>query len=465
MPRNTIQLSVRAVRPRAPVSLEARLRWGLTVSLAVLLGGGFWLAYAAWWRSAETFVRDRLEHDAEALLGALAWRPQGALRIGTRHLTPIYHQPYSGHYFVVATPDGQRLRSRSLWDQDLTERVLQPGTAATWHATGPAGQHLLVYGSGYVLDGRPLTLLLAEDVTPLQHAWAAQRPWFLFAALAGLALTLAIQRAIVHRAFARLTLLEDDLAALEAGRTPALPETVPAEILPLVRRFNRLLAQFAQRLERSRQVAGNLGHALKGPLSVLLQHLRDPALPVPPPEREALLATVERLRQLAEHQLKRARLAGAVPSGAGARFMPATEIPLLIRLLERIHAGKNLTFQVELAPTRDGLAGDREDWLELLGNLLDNASKWARARVLCRLAATAREWMLTVEDDGPGCPEEHLARIIQRGTRLDEGVAGHGLGLAIVGDIVTSYGGHWHLERSIALGGLRVVVRLPRGDR
>jgi signal transduction histidine kinase len=441
-------------------SLEHRLQLGLAASLVVLIAAAWWIGHAALHRAADAFVISRLEHDAEALLGAMSRRDDGRLHVGQQRLTPVYQQPYSGHYFVIETADGHRLRSRSLWDQDLAGRALAPGTFATWHAEGPEGQRLLVRGAGYALEGLEVRIAVAEDITPMAADVVHIERLLAALAIGGLLAMLLLQRLIVHRAFATLGPVYRDIAQLEAGRTVALTEDVPSEILPLVRKLNRLLLLMTQRLERSRTAAGNLAHAIKGPLSLLRQQLLDPALCLSPDARSALTEQVEQVHRMATRQLKRARLAGA--GGAGVRFDPAEELPTLARLLERIHAPKALDIAYEIR-TSGALELDREDMLELLGNLLDNACKWASARVRCRIDRDLGLVRLRVEDDGPGCSPDEIAAITDRGVRLDEEVTGHGLGLAIVKEIVDSYGGEIAFERSSALGGLAAEVRLPTG--
>jgi signal transduction histidine kinase len=439
-------------------SLETRLQLGLAASLVVLIGAFWGFGHAALHRTADAFVLSRLAHDAEGLVGALSRNADGQLQLGQQRLTPVYHQPYSGHYFVIETHDGQRIRSRSLWDQDLAGRPLGPGLTEHWRTVGPEQQRLLVFGSGYRLDNADFSLAVAEDVTPLDHALVHYERLFAALALGGLILMLLVQRLVVRRAFATLIPVYRDIRRLESGQTVALTEQVPSEILPLVRKLNRLLLLFAQRLERSRTAAGNLSHAIKGPLGLLRQQLHDPALSVDAQTREALIEQVERLRRLAERQLKRARLAGA--GGAGLRFDPDEELPTLTRLLGRIHAPKVLDIQLDIR-TSGPLDADREDMLELLGNLLDNACKWADTRVRCSLWQDAQELVFKVEDDGPGCSQSEIAAITDRGVRLDEEVSGHGLGLAIAKEIVESYRGRIAFGRSSALGGLCAEVRLP----
>ena len=443
-------------------SLEGRLHLGLALSLALLIGGAWWLGHAALHHTANAFVLSRLEHDAEGLLGALRFDAPGIPHLESPHLTPVYEQPYSGHYFVIVPATGEPLRSRSLWDTDLESPALRPGETRHWTLRGPNEQHLLAWAEGYRFGNRDLVVVIAEDIRPLSAELRHFERLFAIMAVVGLLLSLLIQRRIVRRAFAGLRPIYRDIEQLERGRLITLSENVPREMQPLVRKLNRLLVLLGQRLERSRTAAGNLSHALKGPLVLLRQYLSDPTLHLTPETRAGLLDQVEHLRRIAERQLKRARLAGA--GGVAEFFEPAAELPVLKRLLERIHAGRALQIDLECAIDAP-LALDREDMLELLGNLLDNACKWARERVRARLHVEAGTLVLLVEDDGPGCSEDAIADITERGVRLDEEVGGHGLGLAIVKEIVAGYQGVLGFDREGELGGLRVDVRLPLQDR
>lgn len=198
----------------------------------------------------------------------------------------------------------------------------------------------LVLAGGLRHEEMALTLTVAEDIAPLLQQVQQYDLVFALFAFAALLLMVLLQHWLVRRSLAQLDPLYRDIARLEAGQISRLTETVPDEILPLVREFNRLLALFAQRLTRSRTAAGNLGHALKGTLTLLRQQLQDPGLDLPAPARAGLLAQTERLAVVMERQLQRARLAGG--RGAALRFDPAAELPTLIRLLERIHAERGL---------------------------------------------------------------------------------------------------------------------------
>jgi len=202
---------------------------------------------------------------------------------------------------------------------------------------------------------------------------------------------------------------------------------------------------------------GNLAHALKTPLTLLTRLADDPMLERSTALRERLLQHVGSLNRLVERELKRARLAGGAAPGQYVDLQQ--EIGSLVVALKRIYRDKPLDIRCEI---RDGarFPGDREDLLELLGNLMDNACKWAKERVLVTLEQ-GEKLTLRVEDDGPGCPGDLLDELLRRGVRVDEARAGHGLGLAIARDVVTSYGGEIMLGRSAALGGFEAVIRLP----
>jgi signal transduction histidine kinase len=211
------------------------------------------------------------------------------------------------------------------------------------------------------------------------------------------------------------------------------------------------------RLERSRSALGNLAHALKTPLTVLVQLEDSETVRQQPQLRQQLTEQTGTIRQIIDRQLKRARLAGV--STPGLMFEPGREFEGLVTILKQIYGERGLEIELDIPPDKS-FAGDREDMLELFGNLLDNACKWASSRVLVTVS-DAPGLEVSVEDDGPGCPPELREQLSQRGRRLDESTAGHGLGLAIVRDIVEYYQGTMEFGQSDKLGGFRVDVALP----
>jgi signal transduction histidine kinase len=439
-------------------SLERRLQLGLALSLVLLMGVLWAVGNNSIRGLTEDFVTSRLEHDAESLLMALVLE-SGELSIRWQHITQIYNQPLSGHYYVIHLEDGELITSRSLWDQTLQTPILELGEVRRSHALGPAGQPLLVWSKGFEKQGRNITVAVAEDLSAIQQERDRFMRYFALLALSGLILLILVQTLVIRRSFIRLETVREDIHRLEQGKTDKLSEDVPNEILPLVQELNLLLGLLAQRLERSRNALGNLAHALKGPLNLLIQYFdRTAETDNEPLARHQARNQVERVRQLMERELKRARLAGR--GIQSQHFDPHQELPDLLEVLRQVHQDRRLDIQCQIDPTVSDF-GDREDMLELLGNLLDNACKWANSRVVCRIKGQ-EDIVITVEDDGQGLSDEDLDRLTQRGIRLDETVEGHGLGLAIAKDIVKLYAGRMAFDRAARLGGLRVKINLPQ---
>ena len=442
-------------------SLAARLNLGLALSLAMLIAVAWSLGHQALHRSTESYVISRLQHDAEALLGALRRDANGQYRLAGDGSMPIYHQPLSGHYFKIVTGAGDDnvIRSRSLWDWDLELPSLRPGEIRQWQTSGPLSQILLVYSAGFQVDGSPLTVAMAEDLTPMLSTLRGFERLFTLLAVVGLALMILVQHLIVGYNCRRLRPVYRDIEALERGTKRSITEDVPTEILPLVRKLNGLLSVYDKRLSRSRNAAGNLAHALKAPLNLMLQQVERPEDGALSDEGRRIRGDqVQRVRELVERELKRARIAGG--GAPGSVFDPASELPVLRDLLVRMYPDKDLTLNCMIG-LKAPLAADREDMLELFGTLLDNACKWAAHRVDCRLEKTTSGIRLTIDDDGPGCDTDAFAAIRKRGARLDERLEGHGLGLSIASEIVTLYEGELTLDRSDLLGGFCSRVELP----
>lgn len=436
------------------ISLERRFVVGLAATLLAVFGFLFWGSITTVRSLAETYILARLEHDAEALLAAVWINPRGLPRLREGRITPVYQQPLSGHYFVVRFADGSRLRSRSLWDEDLEVSAMAPGQVASRLVSGPGDQQLLVRTAGYEKGGLRFTLSVGEDLAPM--AAAINRFQILVLGVLGLALLaiVLIQRYLLRRGFRSFERVQDEVRQVSAGRLSQLNEPGPLEIQPLTAEVNRLLARMQQRLQRSRLALGNLAHALKGPLSLMTRDLD--TLPMPDGDRKRLTGQLERVGVLVERELKRARLAG---EGGGRQFVPKRDVPELLDVLRQMYRQRDIEIVSGDLPDTV-LPLDQEDMLELLGNLLDNACKWARRRVDLQMSL-GDELAISVSDDGPGIAEEEREALLRRGGRLDEQEPGHGLGLAIVRDLVDAYHGTLDLGKSASLGGLSVRISLP----
>lgn len=437
-------------------SMQARLAASLIAAVFALLGLQWLVVNTVIRHVIEDFVVSRLEHDAETLVSALDFDADGLPVLAGGLANGVYERPFSGHYYRIVV-GATTVRSRSLWDEDLNLPPQTPGASITTHAEGPLRQPLLVYVSGYNKQGRDLSIAVAEDLTHLEHEIGAFR--WLYAAVSMLALIalIVVQVLLVRRSLRPLERARRQLPQLERGTIARLDEDAPSEVRPLVQEVNSLVQMQAQRLQRSRNALGNLAHAVKAPLTLLTQLAESDELADRPELRRRIATHAATIRTLTERELKSARLAGGpVP---GRQFEFDKEIPPLIDMLKSIYRDRGLDFRLDY-PAGGTYAIDREDLLELLGNLLDNACKWARSKVALSLRP-GRHLALVIEDDGPGVPPERLDELTRRGVRIDESIAGHGLGLAIVSDTVHHYGGQLHLGRSESLGGFKVEIVLP----
>jgi len=406
---------------------------------------------------SESGFMAHMEHDAENLLAGISFDAAGRLRLASDRIEKVYQQVFSGSYYRVAS-GAQVIRSRSLWDQDLPAVPEAARGILTQRLPGPQSQSLIMYSRIYEWQGRRIVVSVAEDLTPVENDMREFRNRYALVSLAALALLLALQAWLVRRGLRPLHRVRTELKQLEQGEVSRLSEAVPAELSPLVKELNHLLTAMTKRLARSRQALGNLAHALKGPLTLLTHQLKDEKTSGAASPRQAMAEQLGTMRHLIERELKRARLSGvALP---GQRFDFAVEMPTLVETLKTLHRDKPLAIDLRL-PAPVSFPADREDMLELLGNLLDNACKWGRREVLIEVTSTEDAVTLRIHDDGPGCPDGALATLAQRGTRLDESTPGQGLGLAIAMQTAADYGGRISFGRSEILGGFLVTVHLP----
>jgi len=295
------------------------------------------------------------------------------------HCDPLYHQPFSGHYYTILTASGHTLRSHSLWDEELTVPWVPLGKTVRVQRLGPKGQRLLVLASGFHKQEQAVTVAVAEDLAPLEVELGHFQRQYALASRGVLVLLILAQQLIVHRVFRPLHRVRQDIARLGRGAIRQLGEVVVTEVRPLVQEMNRLLEVLEQRLLRSRHALGNLAHALKTPLTLMMQLADREELRAIPQVRQQLMEHTTALDHRLKRELRRARLAGA--AAPGRRLRLDKEVPALVNVLQKVDQDKTLIITARIPPQAIFL-GDREDLLELLGNLLDNACKWARQRVL-----------------------------------------------------------------------------------
>ncbi len=434
-------------------SIQQRLSLGL---IGVLLLVGLLLTHLSLWvldQGLRRYFSSQLQAQSETLLAALVRGPNG-IELDQQRLGSLYHRPFSGWYFVIEF-DGQHWRSRSLWDHQLPLPKTPPNPRDLYD--GPQAQQLLIHRAQFRRFGKTIVIQVAQDYTPVLDNFRRIQWMGAGLGVAALVLLVVLQRLLVARALRPLEDLRRQIAQLQQGERSTLETDVPSELKPLVEQLNRLSHHTEDRLKRSRNALGNLGHALKTPLAILFSLANRSELNTHPELRENFRQQLQHMQERISRELARARFAGeALP---GAHFHCATELPDLIATLQLIHR-RELHIHWSAADHLR-LPWDREDMLELLGNLLDNACKWAQQRVEVKIAPLPDPagFEIRVEDDGPGIHEAEREQVLSRGARTDEQVQGHGLGLGIVRDIVEHCGGSLGLQQS-SLGGLAVVIHL-----
>ena len=439
-------------------SIQRSLSLGL---ISVLLLVGLLLVQTSLWLFEAGLRRNLagdLRAETEGLLMALVYTTEG-YQLDPGRLNPRYQRPFSGYYFRIELP-GHSWRSRSLWDAEPNWPATD-GLAETL-LDGPQDQRLLSYRASYRREGQTIAINVARDYTPVLKNFIQVRLGGL--ALVGLALLvlLLVQRYLVRRAMRPLEQARQQIAQLQQGQRQRLEIQAPVELQPLVEQINHLLQHTDDTLKRSRHALGNLGHALKTPLAVLGSLVQHQELSAHPALQAGLGEQLEQIQQRVSRELGRARLAGEVLPGS--YFDCSAELPPLFETLRMIHRRElDLSWH-----TSDNchLPWDREDMLELLGNLLDNACKFACSQVRLAIVQSPDGCLVQIDDDGPGIPQARRDAVLERGVRLDERAEGHGLGLGIVRDILAAWNGELTLKRS-DLGGLRAQINLPtrkRGD-
>jgi signal transduction histidine kinase len=370
---------------------------------------------------------------------------------------PRFDRPLSGWYWQISRSGEVVARSASLWQDRIPVPMSEPGTPPRiGPIVGPGDEPLrvLVQDITFPESDDHFAFAVAGPVSDIQadvDRFVTQLTVTLGVLGLGLLVAVLVQ---VRFGLRPLRAMQGALADIRAGRIQRLPETFPEEIEGVVHELNALLDHNALALERYRTQTGNLAHALKNPLTVIRNEIVD----IEGEKGEILKEQAIVVSDVIDRYLSRARIAGS-GDVLGARTSVATSIENLKFSMDRLYEGRGLDISVKGI---EGLQfqGDADDLEEMLGNLMDNACKWARSRVVVSGRRVEGGLRIAVEDDGPGIPEERRAEVLKRGRRLDETMPGSGLGLDIVQDIAEIYGGSIQLNVS-SIGGLRVDLELP----
>ncbi|WP_414540336.1 ATP-binding protein [Stenotrophomonas forensis] len=399
-------------------------------------------------------ARDRLDHelrqDMLTLLAQAEVDPEGQLRLRQEPNDARFQRVFSGAYWQIADQQGKvLLQSRSLWDQTLAATADGPTQR---NLAGPMQQSLRARVQQVRLPraAQAYVAVVANDRSALDADVAAFRQRTAIALAVLVAAWLAVLASQVHFGLRPLRGLRQQLERIRRGEAERIDRRqLDLEIAPLADELDALLDHHQRMVARARSSAEDLAHALKTPLSVLAAETQGDGRDW----RRTLHEQGARMRASIDRYLA----AGlAVDHRQRSEVAPAAEA--LCRLMTRVHASRGIHFRVDVAPGL-AFAGAVTDLEEMLGNLLDNAGKWARHDVRLRALAQQDRLHIEVRDDGPGLDEAKLESVMQRGVRLDERVEGSGLGLAIAADIAASHGGSLRLSNENP--GLRARLELP----
>ncbi len=456
-------MSEAAAGPARRWSLRAgSLTWRLAASVAFWVAVG--LGLLAWFvvrtdaRQIQAAADARIERQLDAVVAAVAFDPmQGPILL--RPLAdPEFERPLSGVYWQLTGPGATVLTSRSLWDARLPEPLATGGELVTRDMTGPRGEPLRALERQVTIEARSggrvaITVQLAVSRAAVDEEIIDLRRGVVLAfAMLGAGLVMVVV-VLVVLGLRPLRRTQEELVEVREGKRLHMDVAAPSEIAPLVDEIEALIEQNRATVERARHHVGNLAHALKTPVAVLRNAIETGDSAV----AKAQAATLDRLVQ---HHLRRAR-AGALAGSAAGESSPHQVAMAVATALARLTAQRGLS--IEVSGTKAArVRADSQDLTEMLGNLIENATKFARSRVRVTIATpSAQRVAIEIEDDGPGLPEGEDAAALARGVRLDETKAGSGLGLAIVNDLAQLYGGQLQLCQGSALGGLQARLELP----
>ncbi|PMH46678.1 histidine kinase [Vibrio sp. 10N.286.49.B3] len=436
------------------ISLKSRLLTAAAIWLStMILAAGVGMPMLV-----KEFLMDELHSQLNLTLDEITANldstPQGQLTLTRRLSDSRLYQPYSGAYWSISSQNNL-LRSRSLWDKNLTIKKKGHGNIVL----GAKGEKLIyLQRSIYLPDiKQPITITLGVDEAPLVHTLQqlTGQLWLILLSLfTGVLLLIGAQ---VSWSLLPLNRMQKELKQLRSGAQVKLSDNYPKEIDPLVSDLNALLFHYQEVLERARNHSGNLSHALKTPLSVL----RNEVSQLEPGIANKLTPSLQQVQTHIDYHLSRARMAGAMNILA-VKTSPAARVDEISIAFDKVFAHREIMLINELE-SELWVAADSADFDEMIGNILENSYKWATSmiRVYSEEDAIQGTITLCIEDDGPGIAPEDYHHVLLRGIRLDETTPGSGLGLNIVSEMAHSYRGHLQLNRG-AMGGLKVELTLKR---
>lgn len=428
--------------------------------LMVLVPAGIGLMALAWLvhgslldRMSREFVESRLK-DEVAFLQHQILQQDG--RIDTLQ-TGDYFQEVFHHAFLIHANRNTILSPQS-WEGLMTPLIQseQLGTIRvenSEHETD-APSDILAYRQSFSVNGNSVVVIVAEDMDALQNSQAELHAWTAIVSILLILLLVGVIWIGINLSMRPVVALRSALKKLQGGEISRIDVNAPDEFQPLVAQLNQLLDSLDQRLERSRDALANLSHSVKTPIAAVRQILEDTDRPLDGDLRTEMAVRLGDIDQQLEAEMRRSRFAGPQ---IGKTAYPIKQSRDLLWMMGRLYPEKTFELSTVLAEDRRWPV-EEHDLNEILGNLLDNAGKWSSECVELSLAETNGKICINVSDDGPGVDEGLVDRLGTRGLRLDEQTPGHGLGLAIVRDIVERYGGLLRFDAGKGQGLIATVV-------
>lgn len=445
------------------MSLNKRLLLAASIVLSAFLGLTGFTLDRLFSESALAAVQDRLEGHVYTLIAATIIGEDKGLHLPDEL---SFSHPSSVLFAQAMSNDAKKLwRSPSMLDRSALFRWALPPVTNRFEKTSmPDGQKIYVYSLGVtwdqsedVHDGYTFSVGESEDTYNSQVQNFRKKLW---GWLTGVALVLLIVQSVILRwGLSPLRRVEADLQAIESGHCTQLEGTYPEELTGLTNNLNKLITNEREHLVRYRDTLGNLAHSLKTPLAVLRGEMANFA--GSESQKQTMDEQVSAMTQIVEYQLQRAATSGR--SALSARVNVSKTVSKLTNALNKVYAEKNVQFHNHVDESVM-FQGDEGDLMEMLGNIVDNAYKYCDHHVKVRSNVVDDEnnpeFVLIVENDGLKIPGEQIESIMQRGVRGDIDAQGHGIGLAIVNDILRVYAGKLEIENS-ELGGARIIIKIP----
>lgn len=440
-----------------PRSLSFNLLFAASIILASFFAIVAVILEQGFRESAEQGLKEKLQIQIYAVLSAAELMPNGELKMQSNLHEFRFATPGSGLYaFVHDEKSAQIWRSKSAVGLDI-EMPADIKAGQRYFAINEAGQFILNYAIIWETESgqeKQFIFSVAEDGQFVVNQVDSFKN-FLWTWLAGIGLILAIIQVFVLRwSLKPLRAIVADLEQIESGAKNRLQGQYPFELQGLAGNLNTLISSERAHLERYRNTLADLAHSLKTPLAILRGLVSNSTMPSG--TQDTLQAQVTRMDEIVEYQLKRAAAKGQkkISGSVDARLV----LDKIVGALAKVYADKNIKFDIN-CNDQTRIYCEEGDFYEIAGNLIDNAGKWCQNKIKIDLKSSGQQSViLIVEDDGPGIPEDQLQAILQRGIRADEKVKGHGIGMAIVNELVALLGGKLYGEASVALGGMKWVV-------